>query len=99
MIAPLTPYAIKGALWYQGETPCPGGDAVHRRILTDMITDWRTRFESPDSWFLIVQLPVLGGSPTMLPGPLHTGAPANFALAVNKRRQTEKENDSGESAG
>ena len=67
MIAPLTPYAIKGALWYQGETPCPGGDAVHRGILTDMIADWRTRFESPDSWFLIVQLPVLGGSPTMDP--------------------------------
>lgn len=67
MIAPLTPYAIKGALWYQGETPCPGGDAVHRRILTDMVADWRTRFGSPDSWFLIVQLPVLGGSPTMDP--------------------------------
>jgi len=72
MIAPLTPYAIKGALWYQGETPCPGGNAVHRRILTDMIADWRTRFRSPDSWFLIVQLPVLGGTPTM--NPKATGA-------------------------
>ena len=68
MIAPLSPYAIKGALWYQGETPCPGGHAVHRRILTGMIADWRTRFRSPDSWFLIVQLPVLGGTPTMDPG-------------------------------
>ena len=67
MIAPLTPYAIKGALWYQGETPCPGGHAVHRRLLTDMIADWRTRFASPDSWFLIVQLPVLGGTPTLNP--------------------------------
>ena len=67
MIAPLTPYAIKGALWYQGETPCPGGNAVHRRILTDMIADWRRRFASPDSWFLIVQLPVLGGEPTKNP--------------------------------
>jgi sialate O-acetylesterase len=68
MIAPLTPYAIKGALWYQGETPCPGGHAVHRRLLTDMIADWRTRFASPDFWFLIVQLPVLGGTPTLDPG-------------------------------
>ena len=67
MIAPLTPYAIKGVLWYQGETPCPGGHAVHRRLLTDMIADWRTRFASPDSWFLIVQLPVLGGTPTLDP--------------------------------
>ena len=67
MIAPLTPYAIKGVLWYQGETPCPGGHAMHRRLLTEMIADWRTRFASPDSWFLIVQLPVLGGTPTLNP--------------------------------
>lgn len=67
MIAPLLPYAIKGALWYQGETPCPGGHAVHRRLLTDMIADWRTRFASLDCWFLIVQLPVLGGVPTLNP--------------------------------
>ena len=67
MIAPLLPYAIKGALWYQGETPCPGGDAVHRQLLAGMIADWRTRFASPDCWFLIVQLPVLGGTPTLNP--------------------------------
>jgi len=67
MIAPLLPFAVKGALWYQGETPCPGGHAVHRRLLTGMIADWRTRFASPDSWFLIVQLPVLGGEPTLNP--------------------------------
>ena len=67
MIAPLTPCAIKGVLWYQGETPCPGGQAVHRRLLTDMIADWRRRFASPDAWFLIVQLPVLGGRPTLEP--------------------------------
>jgi len=32
-----------------------------------MIADWRTRFASPDSWFLVVQLPVLGGTPTLNP--------------------------------
>jgi len=67
MIAPLTPYAIQGALWYQGETPCPGDHAVHRRLLADMTADWRTRLASPDAWFLIVQLPVLGGAPTLNP--------------------------------
>jgi sialate O-acetylesterase len=68
MLAPLTPFAIKGALWYQGETPCPGGSPIHRRLLPTMIADWRTRFASPDAWFLIVQLPVLGGVPTQDPG-------------------------------
>ncbi len=47
MIAPLIPYAIKGTLWYQGETPCPGSQAVHRRLLTDMIADWRNAFRFP----------------------------------------------------
>jgi len=47
---------------------------VHRRILTDMIADWRARFRSPDSWFLIVQLPVLGGTPTMDPQATGTAA-------------------------
>ncbi len=37
-----------------------------------MIADWRTRFASPDSWFLVVQLPVLGGTPTL--NPEFTGA-------------------------
>ncbi len=32
-----------------------------------MIADWRRRFASSDSWFLIVQLPVLGGTPTLNP--------------------------------
>jgi sialate O-acetylesterase len=72
MIAPLAPYALKGVLWYQGETPCPGGHAVHRRLLAAMIADWRSRFASPESWFLIVQLPVLGGTPTL--NPEDTGA-------------------------
>ncbi|HEY3323477.1 MAG TPA: sialate O-acetylesterase [Planctomycetota bacterium] len=67
MIAPLVPYAIKGTLWYQGETPCPGGHATHRKLLAGMIADWRARFASPESWFLIIQLPVLGGQPTLNP--------------------------------
>ncbi|OPZ26911.1 MAG: Glycosyl hydrolases family 2, sugar binding domain [Lentisphaerae bacterium ADurb.BinA184] len=71
MLAPLAPFAIRGALWYQGETPCPGGSPVHRRLLPAMIADWRARFASPEAWFLIVQLPVLGGRPTEDPG--HTG--------------------------
>ncbi len=72
MIAPLTPFSVKGMLWYQGETPCPGGNRVHRQVLAGMIADWRKRFESPDAWFLIVQLPVLGGGPTK--NPAATGA-------------------------
>ncbi|OGV57165.1 MAG: hypothetical protein A2X45_13210 [Lentisphaerae bacterium GWF2_50_93] len=55
MIAPLLPYAIKGAIWYQGESNA-GQPMVYRRLLPTMIKDWRTRFGVGDFPFLIVQL-------------------------------------------
>ena len=55
MIAPLEPFAIKGALWYQGESNA-GRPAQYRRILPELIRDWRSKFGSGDFPFLIVQL-------------------------------------------
>lgn len=55
MIAPLAPYAIQGAIWYQGESNA--GRAFHyRKLLPAMIQDWRTAFEKSDFPFLIVQI-------------------------------------------
>ncbi|HJU56399.1 MAG TPA: sialate O-acetylesterase [Pyrinomonadaceae bacterium] len=55
MIAPLLPFAIKGAIWYQGESNV-GRAAQYERLLPVMIRDWRARFQSGDFPFLIVQL-------------------------------------------
>jgi len=55
MIAPLLPFAIKGAIWYQGESNA-GRAAQYRRLLPAMITDWRHRFGVGDFPFYIVQL-------------------------------------------
>jgi sialate O-acetylesterase len=55
MIAPLLPFAIKGAIWYQGEANA-GQPMVYRRLLPAMIKDWRNRFGVGDFPFLIVQL-------------------------------------------
>lgn len=55
MIAPLTPFAIKGALWYQGEANGPFW-LQYRRLLPTLIGDWRRRFEVGDFPFLIVSL-------------------------------------------
>jgi sialate O-acetylesterase len=55
MIAPLLPYAIKGAIWYQGETNV-GRAAQYERVMATLIRDWRTRFGVGDFPFLIVQL-------------------------------------------
>jgi sialate O-acetylesterase len=55
MIAPLLPYAIKGAIWYQGESNA-GRAQQYRRLLPTMIRDWRARFNVGDFPFYIVQL-------------------------------------------
>ncbi len=55
MIAPLTPYGIKGALWYQGEANGPFW-LQYRHLLPTLIADWRRRFEVGDFPFLIVSL-------------------------------------------
>lgn len=64
MVHPLIPYAIKGAIWYQGESN--GGEGVkYRTWLPELIADWRDHWNQPgpshDFPFLIVQLPNNGG--------------------------------------
>ena len=54
MIAPLVPFGIKGAIWYQGESNA-GRAAQYERLLPTLIADWRRDFESPLP-FYIVQL-------------------------------------------
>ncbi len=54
MIAPLVPYALRGAIWYQGEANA-GSPESYRGLLPAMIAGWRADF-NPDLAFLIVQL-------------------------------------------
>ena len=55
MIAPLVPYAIQGAIWYQGEADT-SNSARYRTLLPAMIRDWRARFGSGEFGFHIVSL-------------------------------------------
>ena len=55
MIAPLLPFAIKGAIWYQGEANASRGKQ-YQTLLPTMIKDWRSRFGVGEFPFLIVQL-------------------------------------------
>lgn len=43
MIAPIVPYAIKGAIWYQGESNA-GRAYQYRTLFPLMINDWRTKW-------------------------------------------------------
>jgi len=56
MIAPLENYAIKGAVWYQGESNT-GRAVEYRKLLPALINDWRNHWKQGDFPFLYVQLP------------------------------------------
>lgn len=57
MINPLVPYAIRGAIWYQGEANCIGGDStIYYDKMKALIQGWRTVWEQKELSFYFVQL-------------------------------------------
>ena len=56
MIAPLIPFAIRGAAWYQGESN-EARAQQYEILLPVMIKAWRERWNDGDFPFAIVQLP------------------------------------------
>jgi sialate O-acetylesterase len=66
MIAPIAPYGIRGALWYQGES-----NLNTRHLYTDLqktlIEDWRKQWGNPQMPFYLVQLAAYQ-APSAVPG-------------------------------
>ena len=64
MVKPLAPYAVRGVLWYQGESNRGNGDE-YEALLTGMIADWRRLWaqglprDAKDRamWWGVIQLP------------------------------------------
>lgn len=55
MIAPLVPYAIRGAIWYQGESNA-GAPKDYRGLQVAMVDDWRRAWGQGDFPFCAVAL-------------------------------------------
>ncbi len=55
MIAPLLPYAIRGVIWYQGESNV-GREKQYRTLFPAMIGDWRRAWGQGEFPFLFVQI-------------------------------------------
>lgn len=86
-IAPLIPYAIRGAIWYQGEAnSTPAKAPFYGRQLPLLVTDWRKRwgYEFPFAW---AQLPNFEGPgrdwPTVREGMLKTLSVPKTGMGVN----------------
>lgn len=56
MMEPLTPFAVKGFLWYQGENNCGKRDRQYAEKFKVLVESWRTVFEAPQAPFYCVLL-------------------------------------------
>lgn len=57
LIRPMAPYAISGAIWYQGESNCINNDgAAYTKRQNDMVDTWRRIWGRNDLPFLYVQI-------------------------------------------
>lgn len=62
MIAPLVPYAIKGVIWYQGESNESRAEQ-YSHLFPALIDSWRAAWNNPNMPFYYVQIaPYRGGS-------------------------------------
>jgi sialate O-acetylesterase len=61
MINPIVPYAIRGVIWYQGESIVGGepGRALYPRVQATLIKDWRSLWGEGNIPFYICQLAAL----------------------------------------
>lgn len=69
MVAPVLPYGIRGALWYQGESNNGEGMLYYEKMRA-LIGGWRSVWQKPNLPFYFVQLAPYryGGDPTRLAG-------------------------------
>jgi sialate O-acetylesterase len=58
MIAPVVPYAIRGVLWYQGESIVGGADGLrlYPHTMETLVKEWRAQWGDKDLPFYFVQL-------------------------------------------
>ena len=58
MVAPLVPYAVAGAIWYQGESNASrrGKSDRYGDLLAEMVRDWRGAFDCGDFAFCATEL-------------------------------------------
>jgi len=67
MIAPLTAFAIRGVIWYQGESNSgPERAPLYSRLFQTLIRDWRSAWGEGDFPFLFVQIANWNSAPEAL---------------------------------
>ena len=58
MIRRIAPYALRGVIYYQGESDCAEHAAVYGQVFASLISEWRDVFMNPELPFVFCQLPM-----------------------------------------
>ena len=87
MINPVIPYAIRGVIWYQGESIVGGDEGVtlYPHVQTALIKDWRKLWGRENLPFYVVQLAALdnlSNNPRVREGQASALALADTGMAV-----------------
>jgi sialate O-acetylesterase len=87
MINPIIPYAIRGVIWYQGESVVGGDEGVslYGHVQAALIQDWRILWGQGDFPFFIVQLAALdniSNNPRVREGQASVLSMPNTGMAV-----------------
>lgn len=62
MIAPLVPFTVRGAIWYQGESNA-GKPIEYRTLFAAMIKDWRKQWNDDFAFYCVQLAPFNAGNP------------------------------------
>ncbi len=94
MIAPLIPYAIRGVIWYQGESNESRAEQ-YSYLFPALIDSWRASWSNPKMPFYYVQIAPFGGGdfwggelvkketgPELRESQLHTLSKNNVGMAI-----------------
>ena len=87
MIQPVIPFAMRGALWYQGESIVgnKAGVLLYPHVMETLVKDWRSLWGEGDFPFYAVQLPALqnvSNNPMIREGQAQLTSLPNTAVAV-----------------
>ncbi len=62
MVHPMVPFAMRGAIWYQGESNGSEGESYYHKTRA-LVEGWREVFENPELAYYLVQLADFRSSP------------------------------------
>lgn len=82
LVEPLAPLAIRGFIWYQGESNCGMGDTLYKEKFKIMADLWRRTFDAPGAPFYYVLI-----GPHVYSGRMHRGGQPQTAETLPLFRQ------------